>query len=127
MALLHAHCFFRPIVRVTYTPPRAWNTLTMRISVLCVPVRALGERGRVVVGRTLQQCRVHHGAGAGNAHPHTMLFMCGIPGAGKTRVLKTLYGLDRVSLLDLDVCMKAHPQYDPADPAKIYANPAAYK
>ena len=55
-----------------------------------------------------------------------MVFTAGAPGSGKTYTLHRLYGLGNLELLDLDVVMKEHPQYNAQQPEALYAKRAAY-
>jgi len=55
-----------------------------------------------------------------------MIFTAGLPGSGKTFALKQRYGLENLVMLDLDVIMKEHPDFDPAEPARIYSERSAY-
>jgi shikimate kinase len=56
------------------------------------------------------------------------VFMIGLPGAGKSRVIAERYALDRRThaplnstvVLDLDKEMFQHPEYDPKDPDRLY-------
>ena len=41
-------------------------------------------------------------------------------------MLHLLYGLENLCLLDLDLEMKAHPDYDQNNPANVYKNKQAY-
>ena len=62
------------------------------------------------------------------------VFMAGLPGSGKTRTIREHFlsggkqGDEErgVVVLDLDVEMKHHPEYDPAEPSAVYARPDAY-
>jgi shikimate kinase len=71
-------------------------------------------------------------------HPRVAVFMVGLPGAGKSRVINLRYasdhrkGLMRVNstvVVDLDREIVKHPEFDPADPDKLYlaADRSAYK
>lgn len=69
--------------------------------------------------------------------PQVAVFMIGLPGSGKSRVINRRYDLERpnykrpnrIVVLDLDVEILKHPDYDPADPDKLYlaSDQAAYK
>lgn len=56
------------------------------------------------------------------------IFMCGLPGSGKTTVIDSLYGLKepRTLVLDLDMYMRRHVNFDVHDRSKLYACKAAY-
>ncbi|KAJ8599019.1 hypothetical protein CTAYLR_007692 [Chrysophaeum taylorii] len=55
------------------------------------------------------------------------VFMAGLPGSGKTRIIQGLYGATTgTTILDLDREMRAHPLYDPTRPAKVYEARGAY-
>ena len=63
--------------------------------------------------------------------PNVVVFMCGLPGAGKSTVIDRRYRggwLRRRStaVLDLDTEMAQHPAYDPSDPDKVYRGRHAY-
>ena len=62
------------------------------------------------------------------AREHMAVFMAGLPGSGKTRVIDGRYGLSRSTtlLLDLDTEIIHHPKYDPDDPPAVYASAGAY-
>jgi hypothetical protein len=64
--------------------------------------------------------------GNGGVEQPTMVFMAGLPGAGKTHVLERLFGQSNIYLLDIDVFMPHHPRYNHTDPAAVYDDPAAY-
>jgi len=58
------------------------------------------------------------------------VFMIGLPGSGKSRIISNRYGvLNTTVVLDLDQEMFMHPAYDPADPDRLYLahGRAAYK
>ncbi len=56
----------------------------------------------------------------------TAIFTSGAPGSGKTYSIDRLFGLDKVELLDLDVAMKDHPDFDFAEPKTLYERRDAY-
>ena len=60
---------------------------------------------------------------------HMAVFMAGMPGSGKSKVIDGRYGLARAStlLLDLDAEIIHHPLYDPDDPKSVYACAGAYR
>ena len=62
-------------------------------------------------------------------HDKVAVFMVGLPGAGKSRVIDLRYVTDHrngcrkvnsTCIVDLDREIAEHPQYDPADPDKLY-------
>jgi len=54
-------------------------------------------------------------------HPKVVVFMAGIPGAGKTTVINRRHPRKpSLLVLDLDAELSTHPRYDPADPDKLY-------
>ena len=63
-----------------------------------------------------------------------VVFMAGLPGAGKSRVILERFGAPGSNepacvVLDLDHEMRSHPEYDDADPesrARVYARADAY-
>ena len=70
-------------------------------------------------------------------HPRVAVFMYGLPGAGKSRVIDLRYATDHRSgqrrlnstvVLDLDREIVEHPAFDPTDPDKLYlaADRSAY-
>jgi len=67
--------------------------------------------------------------------PRVAVFMIGLPGAGKSRVIARRYALSHQKrrnstvVLDLDSEIAQHPDYDPTDPDKLYlaGNQLAYK
>ena len=70
-------------------------------------------------------------------HPKVAVFMVGLPGAGKSRVIDLRYATDHRSgqrrlnstvVVDLDREIVQHPEFDPADPDKVYlaADRSAY-
>ena len=64
-------------------------------------------------------------------YPHsvrpTMVFTAGCPGSGKTYCLHEIYGLENLVMIDLDVAIQQHQDYDPKDPKRIYASKVAYE
>jgi len=54
------------------------------------------------------------------------VFLAGCPGAGKTHALHKIYDLANVEILDLDVVMKEHPDYNRRDAARVYSKKKAY-
>jgi len=56
------------------------------------------------------------------AQPHVVVFMAGLPGAGKSTLINKRYSPQRddVALLDLDTEMARHPRFDPEDPDRLY-------
>ena len=70
-------------------------------------------------------------------HPRVAVFMIGLPGSGKSRVIAYRYLLDfqtrkttnSTMVLDLDAELLQHPDYDPRDPDRLYlaSGQAAYK
>ena len=56
--------------------------------------------------------------------PKVVVFMAGLPGAGKTTIINRRYQpssrWSSTVVLDLDSEMCSHPRYDPADPDQIY-------
>ena len=57
------------------------------------------------------------------------IFLAGLPGSGKTRVIKQRFGFTRddASVLDLDKEIVHHPNYDPESMAAVYDVPGAYE
>jgi len=62
-------------------------------------------------------------------HPKVAVFMVGLPGAGKSRIIDLRYATDhrrgkrRVAttvVVDLDREMALHPEFDPKDPDRLY-------
>lgn len=62
-------------------------------------------------------------------HPKVCVFMVGLPGAGKSRIINLRYvsdhrrGMRKVNttvVVDLDKEIIHHPEYDPKDPDKLY-------
>ena len=62
-------------------------------------------------------------------HPRVAVFMMGLPGSGKSRVINLRYATDHrrgqrrlnsTVVVDLDAEMALHPKYDPADPDRLY-------
>lgn len=77
--------------------------------------------------------RVLHLAKKGEVmHPRVAVFMIGLPGAGKSRVIQQRYYGTHLSVpwlrhlrkktvvLDLDLEIVQHPDFDPADPDRLY-------
>jgi len=64
-------------------------------------------------------------------HHHAVVFMVGLPAAGKSTVIESRYGRLRgrraLKVIDLDAEMVAHPKYDPDDPDSVYRLQEAYK
>ena len=64
-------------------------------------------------------------------HHHAVVFMVGLPAAGKSTVIESRYGRLRgrraLKVIDLDAEMIAHPKYDPDDPDSVYRLQEAYK
>ena len=65
-------------------------------------------------------------------HPRVAIFMVGLPGAGKSRVINLRYvtdhrrgqrKVDSTIVLDLDKEIVRHFAYDPSDPDAVYLNP----
>ena len=57
-----------------------------------------------------------------------MIFTAGAPGSGKTYCLHSIYGLDNVTMIDLDSEMKYHPNYvDRGNNSHLYEAKASYK
>eukprot|EP00471_Norrisiella_sphaerica_P001128 CAMPEP_0184484558 /NCGR_PEP_ID=MMETSP0113_2-20130426/6265_1 /TAXON_ID=91329 /ORGANISM="Norrisiella sphaerica, Strain BC52" /LENGTH=315 /DNA_ID=CAMNT_0026865593 /DNA_START=643 /DNA_END=1590 /DNA_ORIENTATION=+ len=86
-----------------------------------------GANGQRVYGEAGE----HEGHSDDNHHHHgdrdVMIFTVGLPGAGKTTVLHRSYGLNNMVIIDLDHEIKAHPRYDPKNPASVYTDLEAYK
>jgi len=70
--------------------------------------------------------------------PRVVVFMIGLPGAGKSRVIAYRYTLDHrdrtkarnsTVVLDLDQEIAQHPEFDPNDPDRLYlaSNQEAYR
>ena len=59
-------------------------------------------------------------------HPKAVVFMSGVPGAGKSTIIERRYQPNSprwrscVVVLDLDSELSTHPRYDPANPDKLY-------
>jgi hypothetical protein len=56
----------------------------------------------------------------------TFIFTLGLPGSGKTAALKKRWGLENLTILDLDLEMRKHPKYDPQNRSSVYDDPDAY-
>ncbi|KAJ1455630.1 FAD-linked oxidoreductase-like protein [Pelagophyceae sp. CCMP2097] len=56
-----------------------------------------------------------------------IVFTAGCPGSGKTYVLHHIYGLESILMLDVDLCMVHHPEYDPTKPEALYSKRQAYE
>jgi predicted ABC-type ATPase len=56
-----------------------------------------------------------------------MVFTAGAPGSGKTYCLHRIYGLDNITVLDLDSEIQHHPAYNPDVPEEVYADRIAYE
>mmetsp|Transcript_38151 Transcript_38151/g.123118 ORF Transcript_38151/g.123118 Transcript_38151/m.123118 type:complete len:268 (+) Transcript_38151:43-846(+) len=60
------------------------------------------------------------------AQPRVAVFMVGLPGAGKSRVIGRRYETfqakrrNSTTVLDLDIEIAQHPSFDPADPDRLY-------
>ena len=55
------------------------------------------------------------------------VWLMGVPGSGKTYALKRIFPSDcAIQLLDLDLVMKHHPEYDPNSPSDLYEKKQAY-
>ena len=48
------------------------------------------------------------------------VFTAGAPGSGKTYTINRLFGLDQFTVLDLDLAMKNHPEFNIDDPKTMY-------
>ena len=83
---------------------------------------------------------LHHTVHRGEVvQPRVAVFMIGLPGSGKSRVIEYRYLLDfrtrqrlasnSTIVLDLDAELLKHPDFDPKDPDKLYlaAGQQAYK
>jgi len=57
------------------------------------------------------------------------IFLAGLPGSGKTRIIKNRFGFSRESesVLDLDKEIVSHEAYDPTNRAAVYDVPGAYE
>mmetsp|Transcript_19096 Transcript_19096/g.48915 ORF Transcript_19096/g.48915 Transcript_19096/m.48915 type:complete len:269 (+) Transcript_19096:45-851(+) len=62
-------------------------------------------------------------------HPRVAIFMVGLPGSGKSRIINLRYATDHRNgcravnstvVVDLDREIVEHPQYDPKDPDRLY-------
>jgi shikimate kinase len=58
-------------------------------------------------------------------YPRVAVFMIGLPGSGKSRVIKSRYLLRRsqvnsTQVLDLDAEIEQHPEWDDNDPDRVY-------
>ena len=57
-----------------------------------------------------------------------VIFTAGAPGSGKTYCLHSIYGLENVTMIDLDSEMKFHPNYvDRGNNSHLYEAKASYK
>lgn len=58
--------------------------------------------------------------------PRVAVFMVGLPGAGKSRCIDRRYapGTNSTAVVDLDVEIRRHPRFDPADPNALYVEPS---
>ncbi len=89
-----------------------------------------GEGMRTAVSNVLR--RVRH---TEQLQPHVMVFMVGLPGAGKSAYIDRRYHgsmrRNATRLIDLDSEMVQHPTYDPHEPKaslrRLYASNEAYK
>lgn len=52
------------------------------------------------------------------------VFLAGLPGSGKTRIVQSLFS--GATVLDLDAEMRRHKRFDPANPALIYEEQGVY-
>jgi len=50
----------------------------------------------------------------------TVIFSMGLPGAGKSTMLKKVVDVNQFTLIDPDEVKKTHKDYDPKDPNKIH-------
>mmetsp|Transcript_660 Transcript_660/g.844 ORF Transcript_660/g.844 Transcript_660/m.844 type:complete len:334 (-) Transcript_660:364-1365(-) len=73
-------------------------------------------------------CAYREYAAAAQVNERAAIFMAGMPGSGKTRVIDALYGLEEppTKILDLDIEIKKHSKYDPNRPEKVYDVDGAY-
>jgi len=63
------------------------------------------------------------------AQPNVVIFMSGLPGAGKSTIIEKRYRStgqrrEHTAVIDLDSEMVSHPRFDPADPDRIYTDEA---
>ena len=69
-------------------------------------------------------------AASAAARERQCVFMCGVPGSGKTRIIRSRFGpgspCSSALVIDLDLEMRHHPEFDESNPASIYDDPAAY-
>jgi len=56
-----------------------------------------------------------------------IIFTVGVPASGKTNTLQGLIGVDSDNILDLDKEIRQHPEYDAADPSRVYESAEAYQ
>jgi len=109
----------------------ASKTRLVRLVVVVFPVAMLATLRRVPPLLAGNATRWTTGAAVAKRRASTQrsaIFMAGIPGSGKTRIIDALYGLDspETVVLDLDEVMRTHPDFDPAHASQIYEVAEAY-
>ena len=65
---------------------------------------------------------LHHGTGK-----PAVVYCMGVPGSGKTFAVKRCFPKAKIQLLDLDLVMKDHPEFNAESPSELYEKKAAYR
>ena len=80
--------------------------------------------GAAELSRQLRFKLLHRFCRGELAQPRVVIFMCGLPGAGKSTIAERRYRpaqqASSVVWLDLDAELSTHPRFNPSDPDKLY-------
>lgn len=85
------------------------------------PLAGIKRLAYVVLHKTVARGEV--------VYPRVAVFMIGLPGSGKSRVIQSRYQLRRsqansTQVLDLDAEIEQHPEWDDNDPDRVYLDPS---
>ena len=81
------------------------------------------ERERLSVGRRLLYHMFHSVCRGEIVQPRVVIFMAGLPGAGKSTIVRQRYRPDELPetvVVDLDTEISLHRRFDPDDPDGLY-------
>jgi len=98
----------------------------------CLSQQSTDQQPIIAAPRRIAYALLRHVSRGELAQPRVVVFVCGLPGAGKSTLIERRYGRcnHRTVVLDLDHELTQHPRFNPADPEALYhgrLGRAAYK